>query len=339
MLRRDEERARLLAAVADADRLVLLGDALELRHGPVREPLDAALPVLSELAAALGPEREVVIVPGNHDHMLLRGWLERRALDPAPAPLGLSSEVDWREGELLDALVGGLQPARVTAAYPGLWLRDDVYAIHGHYADRHNAAPIIERLGAGVMARVLPEVDGGPVRSEDYEATLRPMYAWIDAVAQGREQWPQGGHDSVQIRVWRDLTGSDGRRNVRRAGLRAGWPLAVRALNRARLGPFDPDVSGPGLRRGGLRGFGEVISRLGVGARHIVFGHTHRAGPLPGDEPGEWTALTGARMINIGSWVSEPNFVGTESRSSPYRPGFCMVLDGDAEPELKNLLD
>ncbi len=338
-MRRDDERARFLSAAVDSDRVVLLGDALELRHGPLREALDAARPVLAELGRTLGGEREVVIVPGNHDHMLLRGWLERRSFGPPPPPLGLSSEIDWCEEELLGVLADFLSPTRVRAAYPGVWLRDDVYATHGHYADRHNAAPIIERLGAGVMARLVPEVDGGPVRAEDYEATLRPMYDWIDAVAQGREQWPEGGHDSIQIRMWKDLTTPDGGFRVRRAALRAGWPLVVGALNRARLGPFEADVSGPGLRRGGLRGFAEVISRLGITAKHVVFGHTHRAGPVSGDSAYEWTAPTGARMMNIGSWTSEPSFLGSDPSSSPYRPGFCMLLEDAGDPSLHNLLD
>jgi hypothetical protein len=338
-LRRRDERDALLGALEDVDRLVLLGDMVELRHGPLAEALSAARPALAEIGAALGPDREVVIVPGNHDHMLLRGWSERRALSEQPEPLGLSSDVNWREGELLAEIASSLGPARVRAAYPGVWLREDVYAAHGHYADRHNPAPIIERLGAGVMARVIPEVDGGPLRAEDYEATLRPMYAWIEAVAQAREQWPEGGHDSVQIRVWRDLSSSDGRRAVRRAGLRAGWPLVVRGLNRARLGPLEADVSGEGLRRGGLRGFAEVLSRLQVGAGHAIFGHTHRAGPLAGDSREEWTAPTGTRMMNIGSWTLEPSFLGNDPATSPYRPGFSMLLEDDREPELRNLLD
>jgi hypothetical protein len=139
--------------------------------------------------------------------------------------------------------------------------------------------------------------------------------------------------------MWRDLTTPDGGFSARRAGLRATWPLVVGALNRARLGPFEADVSGPGLRRGGLRGIGEVISRLGVAARHVVFGHTHRAGPLPGDLMHEWIAPTGSRIMNIGSWTLEPSFLGNDPNSSPYRPGFGVVVDGDAEPELVNLLD
>lgn len=339
MLRRPREREALSAALAGADRLVLLGDALELRHGPLREALDAATPVLAAIGRALGSEREVVIVPGNHDHMLLRAWLERRSLEREPPPLGLCAEVDWREGELLSELAACLAPAQVRVAYPGVWLRADVYATHGHYSDRHNIAPIIERLGAGVMARLLPEIDGGPARAEDYEATLGPMYAWIDAVAQGRERGPQGGHHSIQIRMWRELTAPGAGLSVRRAGLRASWPLVVGVLNRLGLGPLATDVSGPGLRRGGLRGFGEVLARLGVAAGHAVFGHTHRAGPLPGEHPAEWTAPTGTRVVNTGSWTLESSFLGERPRSSPYRPGFCLVLDDDGDPRLVNLLD
>ncbi|HEX2105649.1 MAG TPA: hypothetical protein VHF51_18495, partial [Solirubrobacteraceae bacterium] len=46
LLRRPAARAALLERVDGADRLVLLGDTLELRHGPVREALAAARPVL-----------------------------------------------------------------------------------------------------------------------------------------------------------------------------------------------------------------------------------------------------------------------------------------------------
>ena len=36
-------------------------------------------------------------------------------------------------------------PARVRFAYPGLWLREDVYATHGHYLDCHLTVPTVER--------------------------------------------------------------------------------------------------------------------------------------------------------------------------------------------------
>ena len=48
LLRRPELRAALLDAVADVDRVVLLGDVLELRHGPMREALGAARPFFED---------------------------------------------------------------------------------------------------------------------------------------------------------------------------------------------------------------------------------------------------------------------------------------------------
>jgi hypothetical protein len=320
----------LVEALAGVDRLVLLGDVLELRHGPVREALADAAPVLSALGAAVGPQGEIVVVPGNHDHGLLRGWLERRD----SVPLGLESAVDCDPRESLGALVSGLAPARVRVVYPGVWLRPDVYAIHGHYLDRHHTVPIIERLGAGLTVRLAGEPPGGPRRAEDYEAALAPMYAWIDAVAQTGGLRGSGGDGSFQVRAWRALSRGGGGRGLRRRGLAAAFPAVVAGLNRAGMGPLRADVSGPELRRAGLRAFGEVLARLGVPAdAHVIFGHTHRAGPLPDDDRGEW-----GRVVNAGSWVHDPAWIGDSPGGSPYRPGFAVIVGDSGPPELINLL-
>jgi hypothetical protein len=337
VLRRPASREALIAATGGCDRLVLLGDVIELRHGPPREALAAAEPVLREIGAALGGTVEVVIVPGNHDHRLLREWLGRRAAGEAVGSLGLEAAVDWREDELLGRLAGWLAPATIRAAYPGVWLRDDVYATHGHYGDRETTLPILERLGAGLTRRAVGEPDGAPASAEDYEATMAPMYAWIDAVAE-HGGMHRGKRGSVQVRAWRGLQGS-GNGRVRGWAVAAGFRTLVFALNRAGLGPLRPDVSGPELRRAGLRAFGEVLGRLGVPARHAIFGHTHRAGPLPGDDRSEWIAVTGAAMLNTGSWVHERGFLGRDPGRSPYRPGFAAVVEDERAPELVNLLD
>ena len=44
---------------------------------------------------------------------------------------------------------------KLSAAFPGLWLRPDVYATHGHYLDCHLTIPTMERLGIGMTARAL----------------------------------------------------------------------------------------------------------------------------------------------------------------------------------------
>jgi hypothetical protein len=328
----------LLDTLPEFDRLVLLGDVLELRHGPLHRALEAAEPVLRAIGAALGSGREVVIVPGNHDHHLAGPWLGRRARQPAPAPLGLESTIELDAADALSILAERLAPAPVSASYPGVWLREDVYATHGHYGDRHTTVPMLERLSAGVMARVVGERDGGPRRAEDYEAELAPIYAWIDAVAQaGGARFGRSGHDP-STRAWSVLT--DGRRRgLRQRALAVGFSVAVGVLNRLGLGPLNADLSGPQLRRAGLRAFVEVLDRLEVTAPYAIFGHTHRAGPLPGDDRSEWVTANGTEIVNTGCWLHEPRFMGSDPARSPYRPGFAAMIEDAGPPRLINLLD
>ena len=340
MLRDPGPRSRLLDQLAGVDRLVLLGDVVELRHGPVGQALAQASPVLAELAQALPTGAEVVLVPGNHDHRLLAAWLSRRGLSADGQPLGLENEVDWLPGEPLAALAGALGPERARVVYPGVWLREDVYATHGHYGDRHITLPIFERLGAGVTARIVGEAPGGPSSPDGYEATLAPVYAWIDVIAQYGGPAMPGSGAGLQARVWRQLSPGRGRSDAARRMLtQAGLRTAVAALNRARIGPLRADLSGQELRRAALRGFAEVLARLDITAPHVIFGHTHRAGPLPGDDPAEWTAPGGVSLLNTGSWVHQPAFLGRSPGRSPYRAGFCAELPKAGPPRLVNLLD
>jgi hypothetical protein len=338
-VRGEEVRAPLLRALAGFDRLVLLGDVLELRQGPVREALRASEAVFRDLAAALGSGRQIIIVPGNHDHHLLGPWLERRSLTTTPAPLGLQTAVSWGAGEALAAIAGWLDPVDVEVAYPGVWLRPDTFAMHGHYGDRHTTVPLLERLGAGVMARVVREAPAGPRRAEDYEATLAPIYAWIHAVAQAGAGGLGAGPDGASAQAWHALSGHGRGRGLRRRTMVAAFAVLIAALNRAHVGPLRTDLSPADLRRASLRAFIEVLSRLDVDAPHVIFGHTHRAGPQPDDDQTEWRSSSGAHLINTGCWVHEPGFLGPAPHTSPYRAGFAAVLDADTPPKLVNLLD
>jgi UDP-2,3-diacylglucosamine pyrophosphatase LpxH len=335
VLRAPGTRTSLLAALPGVQRLVLLGDVLELRHGPIRDSLAAAQPVLEALGAALSADAEVVIVPGNHDHELMAPWLARRALEGDCAPLGLETPVTWQRGEPLARIAHWLAPAQVRAAYPGVWLSREVYATHGHYLDLHTTVPLIERLGAGMMARIV----GGPAPSdaEGYEAILAPIYAWIHALAQ-RPGRPRSAH-SPSTQAWQVLNSSGRHHRVRRSVIRAGLPLAVRALGHGGLGDLRADVSTAQLRRAALAAMAQVADHLAPGASQIVFGHTHRAGPLPGEPPAEWVTATGVRLINCGCWIHDPAYLGREPSTSPYRPGFAVRLEDDRAPELVNLLD
>jgi hypothetical protein len=343
VLRRGDALAALVSELERVDRLVLLGDVVELRHGPARDALAAASPVLRALGAALGADREVVVVAGNHDHQLVEPWRERAARHGAPPPLGLEAAVDWRAGEALATIARRLAPARVRAAYPGVWLRDDVYATHGHYCDRHTTIPMLERIGAGAMARIVREPASGPGDAEAYERTLAPIYAWIHAVAQAGGPDVGPSSHGASARAWGAMAGSTAA-SGRGAGLRrraavAGFPFLIAALNRLGLGPLRAEISSTGLRRAGLLAFAEVLDRLGVDSRYAIFGHTHRAGPIPRDQLFDWITPAGTSILNTGSWVHEPAFVGRDPSASPYRPGFAVALGAEGPPELVNLLD
>lgn len=340
MLRRPELRAALLEALEDADRLVLLGDVLELRHGPRRDALAGARSFFEDLGRSFAG-REVVVLAGNHDHALVEPWLAGRGeLATAPAPLGVEQRFSADESSPMVArLAEWAAPARVSAAYPGLWLREDVYATHGHYLDCHLTVPTMERLGIGAMGRILRRPADAFTTPEDYEAVMGPVFAWIDAVAQ-QARTSDAFNGASTVRAWRAL-GGGGRStaNLRTRALAGAFPLAIGALNRTGLGTFRADISAPELRRAGLRAMGEVAQRLGLGETHVIFGHTHRAGPLPGDNLSEWATPAGAKLMNSGCWTYDSYFLTSRPGESPYWPGGCVVVDDDGPPTLLRLLE
>jgi hypothetical protein len=345
VLRRAELRAPLLEAVREADRVVLLGDVLELRHGPPRDAMAAARPFFEDLGRALAG-RELVVSAGNHDHALVESWLARRGEQDAPAPLGVEQLLDPAEdaSSMLERIAEWASPARVVGAYPGLWVRPDVYVTHGHYLDCHLTVPTLERLSIAAMSRALRRPAEAFGRVEDYEAVAGPVFAWRDAVARDARTG-DALNGVATASAWRALGGGDGASGggsmalrLRRRALVGAFPLAVAALNRAGFGPLRADISTGELRRAGLRAMGEVAARLDLGDAYVVFGHTHRAGPLPGDREPEWLGRSGARLVNSGCWTYDSVFLTSTSGESPYWPGTCVLVEDSGPPVLKRLL-
>ncbi len=345
LLRRPEFAPRLLAALEGADRVVLLGDVLELRDRPLADVLADSREFIGQLGEVVD-DGELVIVAGNHDHHLAERWLERVGLDGG-GQLGLEQRFAPGDGAL-GALAGQAGRVAVEAAYPGLWVRDGVYATHGHFLDRHLTVPTFERLGIAVVERILGIPPGGPDplappddpevgEIEEYERVLTPVYAFLFQLAQSGS----GGRSSSaspSMRIWSALGGGE----TRAARLR-GWllgsvavPGAVGIANRLGLGPVRADLSPGAITRAALLALGEVIERLAIDAEHVVFGHTHRRGPF-GDEPG-WSAGT-TRLWNTGSWVHSPALLRATAAESPYWPGTVCFVGDTGEPELVHLLD
>ncbi len=340
LLRRPELRAPLLEALQGVERLVILGDGLELRENAQRDAAELAGAVFEDLGRALGPDGELVLVGGNHDHGLVAGWIDGRLQSEPPGFLGLEQTMEPQAaGRLAVRMAERAAPARVRVAYPGLWLRDDVYAIHGHYSDLHTTVPTFERLAAGAMARWVVHLPPDHATADAYEAVLAPLYAWMHTLVQRSENGAMTGGAGASARAWVALAG-EGRRAhpVRAALLGAGYAGAVTCVNAIGLGPIDRDLSGRALRRGGLGGMREVLQRLGVEAPHVVFGHTHRSGPWPHDDLSEWTTAGGTRLMNTGSWCYQPHFLSAEPNRSPYWPGTAIRVGESGPPELIRLL-
>lgn len=338
VLRSARPRAVLAERLATVDRLVLLGDTLELRHGPMRAALEAARPALEAIGRALPARAEVLVVPGNHDYALAVPWLDRRLAEDAP-PLRLEERVEPALASLAAAEVAGwLGADRCTVAYPGLWLRDDVYATHGHYLDLHGTVPTFERLAAGAMTRLAGPLPPDGCVPDDYEALLAPLYAWIHAAAQRAAPGRRAAGAGRSAQAWA-LLSSDGHRPIGARIFAGVLPLGIAAINRAGLGPVTGDLSGPALRRSALTGMGEAVARLGIQAQYVVFGHSHRGGPVAADDHAEWTAPGGARLHNAGCWIYERHFATGAPGASPYWPGGAIALDGDEPPRYERLLD
>jgi UDP-2,3-diacylglucosamine pyrophosphatase LpxH len=239
LLARPEIRDALLAELAQIDHLVLLGDSIELRDGPPEGALETAVPFFEALGEVM-EGRRVTVLAGNHDYQLASAWLARRG---AARPLALEELSSPRPNDPLGRLAARMGATEVVLGYPGVWLRPDVYATHGHYLDCHNRAATFECLACAAVARA--KRVRGFCKPDDYEAVVRPVYRLIYRIAQARRGRRAARTAKAAVR-WSE----------RRVGVRSH---ASRALP-------------------GVEAMAEVARRLRIDAEHVIFGHLHHPG-------------------------------------------------------------
>jgi predicted phosphodiesterase len=300
LLRRPEVRERLIEELDAVDHVVLLGDSIELRDGPPAEALEVAAPFFEQLGEVMAGRR-VTVVAGNHDYQLASPWLARRR-QAGGAPLGLEELSAPAAGDPLGWLTGRMGRAEVVLAYPGTWLRPDVYATHGHYLDCHNDVLTFECIARRAAEILTREPREGYREPDDYEAVLGPVYRAIYRVAQSRRARAAARSAKTLVRWWETLAGYRGPR-----------------------------------RRPGLGAMAQVVDGLDIRASYVVFGHLHRAGPRDAHS-GQWTTPGGVQLVNSGSWVYEPAYLGPAPDESEHWPGTCVLLGGDGPPEVRRLL-
>lgn len=277
LLARPPVRERLIGELEPVDQVVLLGDSIELRDGPLTDALAAAAPFFEALGEALDGRR-VVLVPGNHDHQLAARWRARRG----GRPLGLEELSAPQAGDPLDALAKRMGATELVLAYPGVWLRPDVYATHGHYLDCHNDVRTFECLASTLVERLKRAPAGGYSTPDDYEAVLAPVYRAIYRVGQSRRAQHLARIGRSAVRRWERLNG----------------------------------YRGPRPRRG-VGAMAQVVARLRIDAAYVLFGHLHRPGSWPVE--GAPTLLNTGSWIDAESSIAPGTctFVGDEGPPKP----------------------
>ena len=296
-----------------------------------------ARPLFAELGKALPAEAEVVIVPGNHDYVLARPALRR-----APRRrLSLEQTARVERGGSLGPLAEALRPVRLTGAYPGLWLRPDVYATHGHWLDAHLPGRRFENRVIARFERWLPL----PERASPhhYERVSAPLYRFANLFLTGAGRTQSGLFGLIARSIGARPPSEPqpvgpGQTPPPAAATGASRPDAAA---RSGTGP-QPSAPVPTKLEGRpktVQAMIDVVEHLQIGAENVLFGHTHRAGPLPGDDPELWRAPAGTGLINPGSWVYDERLAGVEPGRTPYWPGRVVLLDDAGPPRLVGLLD
>jgi Calcineurin-like phosphoesterase len=315
VLRRPEALQALLDALDRVERVVLLGDIVELLEGKPARSMPIAEPILRAVGARLGRAGEVIVVPGNHDAAFVRPWLRERGVPsstdaaiPLDATPALARFTDW------------LKPASVRVHYPGVWLSDRVWATHGHYLDRHLLPEASYGIARGALGR-LPRDGATP---SDYERAGGPSLTRVEAFLSRWLPRPLAELSDDAAELLRAVT----------------MPAVPRRLLTHRFAALNAMLLGMQVRRASIPALARVVHRLGVDADWVVFGHVHRCGPLAGDDREYWHGPGGSPWIaNSGSWVYEPLLVHHVTPPYPYWPGGAVVLEDSGEPKAVGLLD
>ena len=127
--------------------------------------------------------------------------------------------------------------------------------------------------------------------------------------------------------------------STRRPAAAPGASGSVGSISgKARAPAFDTDISVENISRAGLAAIREVLERLGADAEYIVFGHTHRPGPLEVDGSGEWRLANGTHLHSTGSWAYSPGLCGPTPERSLFWPGTVTWVDDHGPPIRQELL-
>lgn len=353
--------ARLREQLDGIEHIVLLGDILDLRFQQLEEALQTSRPFFDMLGDVLrsASTPRVTYIPGNHDYhyavRLMEGAREQAILtDETFALKQLVAPPDFFLSRQLARMIGRDVPVRVVYFYDTLESsQGTIFLTHGHYLDLHIDSGPARLLN--LAQSVLAAAGQGPesITPDLYEGLLRPQYELLHWIGQS----PAGGE--LQSRIYERLRGgappetrfsSLRQRALRRAASAAGTvglALAESIANRL----FKERLSLTSLAREAqveetIRAFSLSLealqSYLPEGVRYVVFGHTHRPGPLEGIDAAErWMVNMRGQptmVLNSGSWLYD----GGKARRPDYRPqrwpGSFILIPDQGPPRVVEVL-
>jgi hypothetical protein len=318
VLRLPAARERLAAELEWAEALVINGDLFTLVTAPLAAAVEASRPFFELVAAHV---RQVVYVPGNHDHHLVALAGDESRLDHI---LGLPGAGLFRLAtaeRILKSLLGA--GVEVRTGYPLLEL-DGVRHTHGHYIAPHQGS-----FGWRLVDTLAWRIAGEKRRQHglgvaEYEALIAPLYELMYETA----QLPAAARAQEQTERLLTIAAT-----LVRAPSRAGRQIL--RLVGSELGRSDDPLQTifslptPAEAAAAMEW---VCENLQIPAGPVVFGHTHV--PFveqPSPRRGKWI------FHNCGSWYYDRR----QARNPRYRqlawPGSVLRL-ADGRAELRELL-
>ena len=320
--------------------LIAHGDLVDLALSPP----DVALAVFGQFVTALlGADRpliddEIVLLPGNHDHLVWEytreRWLEDHLLDVmsgelAPGfttsrrigPMRLDAEPRF-ENTLLSALAkrsSNLAGLRMRVLYPDLVLSSPggdraVLVTHGQYIESAS------KVMSGFLRMIAPQIP----EPTDVATMEEENWPWLDfffssmtrsgkpgALIAAIYEVSQDTHDLDQLvdLVARNVTAHSGKvlGSLERLGIRHGVGAIVDRIATSRERGVTTQLLTDDTRAGLATYLGSLRARLQDDAPalpadvSLIIGHTHK--PFRERWPdGHWPG-GGVRVFNTGGWV------------------------------------
>lgn len=282
-----------LEEIGEIDQLVLLGDVLDLSMASFSAAVEMAKRFFEEIGE-LDRIKEIVFVPGNHDHHLWVQHIEHQGVIAKIQEGRLPEKPDYiKEFRGKESFLSGLLPEKakekLTVKYPNhtAQVKDkDYFFHHGHHLSTE-----------GTLLMTLKEALKEGASLNDFELHNSPIHELIQYSLERSESmrkrmedaWTSGGALSAILSVVDEMT--DGKKWT-------GW--IVRYLYKRSLKKRPNAPRGSEIDKRVIGDMERYLRLSGTLTSHwFVYGHTH----IPEGRKREESFS----IVNTGSWFKDPD--------------------------------